>query len=196
MENNELALALNKFQSELVTVNKNSNNPFYNSKYADLAEIQKVTQPILTKHGLSVIQLPDNVDGKPALTTIVMHTSGQHQKGTIPLPPAKDDPQGVGSAITYMRRYSYAAALQIVIDEDDDANRASRPPANTKTDLPTDKLATPKQRNLILKKLTEMGIQPSEMKGYLNSEFGITDSEKMSMKDASMVIESLIGEAK
>ncbi len=121
----ELAKALNAFQAELVSVGKTADNPFFKSKYAELGAIMKEAQPVLTKHGLAVMQLPDNIDGKPALTTIVMHTSGQSQRATVPLILAKDDPQGLGSAITYERRYSYAAALQIVIDEDDDGNRAS-----------------------------------------------------------------------
>lgn len=124
-EISELAKALNAFQSEVVTVGKSAANPFFKSKYAPLDDIMLAAQPVLTKHGLAVMQLPDNLNGAPALTTIVMHTSGQSQSATVPLILAKEDPQGVGSAITYMRRYGYAAALGIVIDEDDDGNRAT-----------------------------------------------------------------------
>lgn len=195
----ELAKALNEFQAELVTVGKNSDNPFFKSKYADLADIMKATQPVLTKHGLSVLQLPDNIDGKPALKTIVMHTSGQAQEGTVPLILAKDDPQGVGSAITYMRRYGYAAALQIVIDEDDDGNKASstetfKQQAVSKAKSFNNNLASEKQRQLIRDKLNQKGIADEEMKEYLIEQYGING--QMTKDDASMVIDDLIGASK
>lgn len=166
----ELAKALNEFQEELVTVSKTADNPFYHSKYADLASIQKVTQPILTKHGLSILQLLDNLDGEPALTTIVMHKSGQQQKGTIPLILAKKDPQGVGSAITYMRRYGYAAALQIVIDEDDDGNATIPAKSTTKKK----RFATKKQIELIVNKV-KWGTKiydKDELIGYIDTVAG------------------------
>jgi hypothetical protein len=123
---NELFSALNAFQAELVTVGKTAANPFYKSSYADLASIMKAAQPVLTKHGLSVTQLPTHINRQPALRTIVAHSSGQSVEDVAPIILIKNDPQSQGSAITYMRRYAYAAALGIVIDEDDDGNRASR----------------------------------------------------------------------
>lgn len=150
----KLSLSLNAFQSELVTVGRTVTNPFFKAKYADLTSIMLESQPILTKHELSVSQFPDTTpDNQSALTTILMHTSGQFIRATVPLPVSritvttkrekgkdhngKDipekitsedgyDPQEFGRAITYMRRYGYAAVLQIVIDEDDDGNKSSR----------------------------------------------------------------------
>lgn len=145
----KLSSSLNAFQSELVTVGRTVTNPFFKSKYADLASIMLESQPILTKHGLSISQFPDTtLDNQPALTTILMHTSGQFIRATVPLPVSKItqttkkektpktsekevtenryDPQEFGRAITYMRRYGYAAVLQIVIDEDDDGNKSSK----------------------------------------------------------------------
>lgn len=188
-EINELAKALNEFQAELVTVNKGADNPFFKSKYADLGSIMKEAQPVLTKHGLSVMQLPDNLNGEPALTTIVMHTSGQEKSATMPLILDKSTPQGLGSAITYARRYGYAAALQIVIDEDDDGNEASNP--NTHSKPAAVGLATPKQKNLIAELLLQNGVATEDMKGHLIEQFGVTDTAKMSMQDASQIIESL-----
>ena len=125
MEN--IAKALNEFQAELVAVGKTANNPFFKSKYAPLDAVMKEAQPVLTKHGLAVVQLPSSLDGQPALTTTIFHTSGEKIESTVPLLLAKQDPQGLGSAITYMRRYAYAAALQIVIDDDDDGNSTMKP---------------------------------------------------------------------
>ena len=187
-EVNELATALNKFQAELVTVGKDKKNPFFKSSYADLASIMLEAQPVLTKHGLSVVQLLDNLDGKPALTTILLHTSGQNIQATIPLILSKEDPQGVGSSVTYMRRYGYAAALQIVIDEDDDGNRASRPqparaPVNTSG-------ATEAQRTAINNWLDKHGIEAAEKQNYLVNNYHVT--MPLSKTDAAVVIESMV----
>lgn len=189
-EINELATALNAFQAELVTVGKNSNNPFFKSKYADLADIMLTAQPVVTKHGLSVVQLLDNLDGKPALTTHLIHKSGQAVSATIPLILAKEDPQGVGSAITYMRRYGYAAALQIVIDEDDDGNRASS--AQAKPQPKANSLAaTDKQKELIVRLLaSRKGVALENTKAWLTENYGLTG--EMSKDDASMIIEDLM----
>lgn len=144
----QLTLALNEFQSELVTVERSTLNPFFKKKYADLTSIMLEVQPILTKKGLAISQFPDAVDGQAALTTILTHTTGEFIRATVPLPvskiktvtkkektaqsPEKEiteegyDPQEFGRAVTYMRRYGYSAVLQIVIDEDDDGNKSSR----------------------------------------------------------------------
>ncbi len=170
----ELAAALNEFQAELVTVGKGASNPFFKSKYADLSSIMLAAQPVLTKHGLSVMQLPDNLDGHPALTTIVMHASGQSIQATVPLILAKEDPQGVGSAITYARRYGYAAALQIVIDEDDDGNRASKSGQTYYQygqALPTPTLA--QQRKKIMEHLAKQGISVEKAPAYLAETYDV-----------------------
>jgi hypothetical protein len=79
----------------------------------------------LNKHGLSVSQFPSHVEGKDALTTFLLHSSGQFIEHSMLLHLPKDDPQGQGSALTYARRYSYMAALGLVADDDDDGNRAT-----------------------------------------------------------------------
>lgn len=124
-EIDQLAAALSTFQKEVVTVEKTAANPFFNSKYATLEAIMLTALPVLTKHGLAVSQFITHIDGSSALRTILMHKSGQFIEDVMPLLLSKVDPQGQGSAITYARRYSYAAVLGIVIDEDDDGNRAS-----------------------------------------------------------------------
>lgn len=171
----ELAKALNAFQAEVVTVAKDADNPFFRSKYADLASIMKATQPVLTKHGLSVIQLPaTTMDGRPALTTILMHVSGQSERSTVPLLLAKQDSQGLGAAITYMRRYAYAAALQIVIDEDDDGNYGTTAPAKYQ-DSPAAQAgqgATQFQRDRIMQHLEKQGIPKEDMSAYIEREYG------------------------
>ena len=122
---NELAAALVQAQAEFSAVPKTSVNPFYSSRYADLASVVKAAQPVLAKHGLAVSQHPTVVDGEPSLTTYLLHSSGQSLVSTMRLCAAKHDPQGQGAAITYARRFAYQAVLGLVADDDDDGNRAT-----------------------------------------------------------------------
>ncbi len=123
----KLATALGAFQKDMPTINVGGKNPFYDSKYATLDGLLAVAGPLLPVHGLSVTQI---TEGSGAVTTMLMHTSGEYIGGTLELNPVKDDPQGRGSAITYARRYSYASILGLVTDKDDDGNAGSKPPAN------------------------------------------------------------------
>lgn len=122
-----LAGALAKAQGEMKNPPKDSINPHFKSKYADLATVRDVVIPVLSKHNLSVVQLPCDVDGLPALTTILMHTSGEYIETTALTRPGKMDPQGVGSALTYCRRYGLQSIAGVAADDDDDGNVASRP---------------------------------------------------------------------
>jgi hypothetical protein len=96
----------------------------YTYKYADLAGVVETVQPILSKHGLSLAQFISVTEGgKDTLTTWLMHESGQFITSSMRLYLKKDDSQAQGSAVTYARRYSYCAALGLVVDEDDDGAR-------------------------------------------------------------------------
>jgi len=99
-------------------------NPFCTSKYADLASVQSACMPHLTKNGLSVVQTIKHEANETMLVTILLHSSGQWMKSVAPVKPTKNDPQGLGSALTYMRRYSLASMVGVA-QEDDDGNTAS-----------------------------------------------------------------------
>lgn len=120
----QMGTALAAAQGEIENASKNSQNPHFRSKYADLAEILNTVRPVFAKHGLSVVQSPSYADGLVSVTTTLLHASGQWMQDTASAPASKLDPQGVGSAITYLRRYSLAAFAGIA-QEDDDANSAS-----------------------------------------------------------------------
>lgn len=134
---NELATALAEAQSEIENASKNSNNPHFKSKYADLAEVINTVRPVFAKHGLSVSQFPSFADGLASVETVLMHKSGQWMSGIASAGVSKQDAQGVGSAITYLRRYSLAAVAGIA-QEDDDANAAVGNPGKGKTDQLTE----------------------------------------------------------
>lgn len=134
----ELAVALAGFHSECPKVLKESFNSHHNQKYADLGDILGVINPVLGKHGLSVVQMPVE---PVTLVTMLVHKSGQYIRSTSQIRAMETiikrgtggspdtigiTPQSYGSALTYQRRYALAAVLSLCIDEDDDAERAER----------------------------------------------------------------------
>jgi len=141
-----LAKALVGFQSEVKNPANTANNPFFKSKYAPLPEILNDVRPLLSKHGLSLLQAPSGDGDKIVITTLLMHESGEWIE-TCPLilKADKATAQGAGSAITYGRRYALSAILGISSEDDDDGNQATKtadkkPPTPPKTvsQKPTD----------------------------------------------------------
>lgn len=130
----ELAAALSVAQGEITGALKDSANPFFKSKYADLASVWDACRASLSKNGLAVIQVAGTDDkGAAVITTTLAHKSGQWIRGSIALMPVKSDPQGMGSALTYARRYALAAMVGVA-QVDDDANAASGKVSHTKAD--------------------------------------------------------------
>lgn len=126
---NELAKALVLFHVKVDKIKKDSTNPFFKSKYASLSGILESIDSALNESNLTIIQTPT---GTHELTTMLLHSSGQYIMDTYFMKPTKDDPQGLGSSITYQRRYALGAVLSLNIDEDDDANEASVPSTKAK----------------------------------------------------------------
>jgi len=119
----DLAAALAAAQGELTPVAFDRDNPFFKSRYATLTALREAMRPVFAKHGLSIIQ-GAGPDG--GIETTILHASGEWITAAgLPMRPVKDDPQGIGSLITYARRYGLAAAAGLVADEDDDGNRAT-----------------------------------------------------------------------
>lgn len=131
-----LAAALCKFQANIGKVKKEATNPFFKSKYASLANILDVIQKPLAEAGLSLCQLPD----ADCLTTILMHDSGEWIEATYCMPVVKtNDPQAMGSAITYAKRQCLGAVLLLNIDEDDDGEKAMQRTQPKKQEVPQEK---------------------------------------------------------
>ena len=119
-----ISSALCLFQSIVENPKKNSENPHFRSKYADLDEIINTIRPALEKTGLAFIQNPvKDESGNIGVYTILLHKSGEFiQFDPVFIPVGKATPHQVGAALTYARRYSLAAALGIAVDDDDDGN--------------------------------------------------------------------------
>lgn len=122
---NELVAALAKAQGQIEGAKKSSSNPFFKSKYADLAECWNTCREALTANEISVIQMPEeiNENGRLNITTMLAHSSGQYISSTLTMTVTKLDPQAIGSAITYGRRYALAAMVGLA-QEDDDGEKA------------------------------------------------------------------------
>jgi hypothetical protein len=123
----ELSAALAKAQGIMEGASKDSANPFFKSKYADLASVWDACRKPLSDNGLSVVQTTEFMPEHPdmvCIETILCHASGQWIKGRLAVKPVKSDPQSVGSCITYLRRYSLQSIVGIA-PEDDDGNAAS-----------------------------------------------------------------------
>lgn len=187
----DLAAALAKAQAEVGTVHKDSANPFYKNSYASLAAVWEATRPILSKHQLSVVQMPSSDERGYYVETQLMHSSGQWIRSRTYMKPAKDDPQGIGSLISYARRYALQAVTMICPDDDDGEaamgrnNNAPQKPIESSKPLvkvesakPAEKTATeaPKEKETaskfngenhqaLFQKLMKLGYTPEEFIG-------------------------------
>jgi len=116
----ELAKALVNVQSKLEGAKKDQENPFFKSKYADLTSVWNACRDLLANNGLSVVQTSSAIEGRElVLDTTLLHTSGEWISGQLSVPLAKSDPQGLGSAMTYARRYGLMAIVGICPEDDD-----------------------------------------------------------------------------
>lgn len=118
-----LTKALMLFSVKIEKIKKTTTNPFFKSEYADLPTIQAAIAEPLQESGLVVLQIPD---GESLITMISHAETGEYILASGLMRPVKNDPQSMGSAITYQRRYSIAAILNLNIDKDDDGNAASQ----------------------------------------------------------------------
>lgn len=115
--------ALAAAQIEMGPALKDSTNPAFKSKYADLASVMAACLPALNRHGIAVIQPPVDDDHGRYVKTILAHESGETLECRVPLIIGKNDMQGYGSAVTYARRYGLMSMAGIA-PEDDDGNAA------------------------------------------------------------------------
>lgn len=121
-----IAAALAKAQSEIAGASKDKTNPHFKSAYADLASVWDACRVALTKNGLAVLQ-PVSAEGAAVtVMTLLTHSSGEWIAGELTMTAQQNTPQGIGSCITYARRYALASMVGVA-PEDDDGNEASQP---------------------------------------------------------------------
>lgn len=184
---NELMGALAKAQGEMIHASKDSSNPHFRSKYADLASVWGACRESLSKNGLSVVQSMDFAGESQILVTTLGHASGQWIKSILKLPMQKPGPQELGSCITYCRRYALAAIVGVYQDDDDaeSAQKSYRQKEEPKEVISDIKEGiTEKQANLLDYKLS---LYP-EAKKWIQSEFKIDEVYSLSKADFQVVM--------
>jgi len=134
----ELAQALAKAQGQIDAASKGAVNPHFKSKYADLNALREAIREPLAVNDLSVVQFPRLSDREVEVETMVMHKSGEFISETLRMPVGQMTAQAVGSALTYCRRYSLSAILNLAADDDDGnaATQAAPPPPPAKKVMP------------------------------------------------------------
>ncbi len=127
----KLAPALTKAQGEIKNATKSAVNPHFKNRYVPLDEMIPVCKEALNANGISFVQGAEQSESGEVLhlSTMLLHTSGQFIESTLTMRPVKADPQGIGSCITYARRYALAAICGVASEDDDDGNAASQAPA-------------------------------------------------------------------
>lgn len=207
----KLAVALVKAQGEITAITKDGANPHFKSKYATLDNIIDETRPILARHGLAILQMPGGDGENVIMRTMLMHESGEWlETEPLVMRPAKNDPQGMGSCITYARRYSYSALLSISTDEDDDGNASSHAPqgsqgrANNQPSQQSRQQSPPpssapaasdkvseNQLRFIGKLRTDKKLSDDDYREVLMAKFGIDSAKDLSKKQAMEFINYL-----
>jgi ERF superfamily len=151
-----LAEALSKAQGQIEDAKRDSQNPFFKSSYADLASVWAACRKALAVNGLAVIQTTEFDEARIVLRTTLLHTSGERMESLLPVQPvrqikdggwvdAEKDPQAMGSAITYARRYSLAAIVGVApAGDDDDGEGATGRGASAKEHAPAPAGPAPK----------------------------------------------------
>lgn len=121
-----IAKALAEFQADLPAVTLDGKNPHFNSEFVTLANLSTVVLPKLAKHGMAFTATPKVTENGFVMEAHLLHESGERLSASFPI--TETNPQKVGSAVTYYRRYALAALTGVVADKDDDGNAASAGP--------------------------------------------------------------------
>lgn len=154
----ELATALSKAQASISAAKKDTENGHFKSKYADLASVWEACRAALTSNGLAVVQTTKPTQEGVTVVTTLLHSSGEWMRGELFIRPVKSDPQGIGSALTYARRYALAAMVGVAPEDDDGEGAMDRKPVRR----------TKKARNEIYNDLKQ-AIEQAETSDELSS---------------------------
>lgn len=207
----EIAVALAKFNSNVQRIEKDATNPHFKNRYTTLDAIMDEVRPLLAEQGLSIIQMPSGDGEQLKLTTMLVHISGEWiESDSITMRPTKNDPQGIGSATTYARRYGLCAFLGLSTgDLDDDGNSVSvttqknaykatetkqeqtySKPVDTPVQSTTntgDVLISAAQKGMIRALIKEKAIPEDTFKTWVKS-YGVDSSNDLKKSHASAII--------
>lgn len=183
-ETKNIAAALAKAQSAMKPAEFDKVNPAFKSRYATLASIFEACRLPLTANGIAVVQGVEAEGSTVRVTTTLLHVSGESLTSTLTLTATQGTPQGIGSAITYGRRYGISALVGVVADEDDDANAAStkpdrsgsrvgpKPEVVTPETMTTPKRDAEQRKRDIVNELKAMGYEPAGVSHFVKETLG------------------------
>jgi len=186
----DLAISLSKCQGEMEPAIKDSLNPHFKSRYADLNAVWAACRAPLSKNGLSVVQTMDTVNEKLVLNTLLLHSSGQWIRSTMPVVTAKNDAQGIGSGLSYARRYSLSAICGI--SQDDDDGEGAMPKENKTKPKEPEVACISKDKAKILIEL-ESNCSPEYLKilkNYLNKK-GIANWNEVKIDEYEKILDGM-----
>ena len=183
--NAELIAALSKAQGEITNAAKNAKNPHFKSDYADLAAVLNTVKPALSKNGIALVQGTAFDGAMVTVTTVLAHSSGGSISSEASCVPAKMDGQGIGSATTYLRRYSLAAMTGIAqedLDGEDSKHNTTPPPPAKK----------PRKKPNVPQKAVEATLEniaagkgtPEKAIEFWSSKYTVSDDLKKLLHDA------------
>lgn len=199
----EFSKAFAKTQQEMKQPLKDANNPFFKSKYVPLENVVEAITESASKNGLSFTQFPSSDEfGNVRVGTLVMHESGEWiEYDPIKMKPVKNDPQSIGSAITYAKRYALSAIFGITSDQDDDGNEATqtkKQPAKTKKQ--DEPVISVEKANYYLKEIakisTEKGKEDGSIVKWFLQHLGVADYKQIKesqVEQADMLLNKLKG---
>lgn len=145
-EHKNIAAALASAQKAMGKALKQSNNPHFRSKYADLGNVMDACIPALNDAGIAVIQpMTDDESGRYVETVFIHGDSGEQLKCRVPLIVQKNDMQGYGSAVTYARRYGLMSMAGIAPEDDDGNAAAQAAPAEKRPQQPQQQKPDPQE---------------------------------------------------
>lgn len=155
-----LAAALAKAQGAMGSARKDSENPHFKSRYADLASIWDACRAPLSANGLAVMQRVKMDAAGVIITTMLVHSSGEWVKDACLFPLAQRTIQVVGSTITYGRRYALAALVGVAPDEDDDGEAATGRETSGRRDAPQQASARNTKTEAVKERLKSQAPKP------------------------------------
>jgi hypothetical protein len=153
----ELLTALAKAQGKISAAKKDSTNPHFKSKYADLASCWEAIKEPLSANGLSLSQWVSSSDKGLNLITMLGHSSGEYIYSEYSMPSGQTS-QAIGSAITYARRYALSAAVGLVADDDDDGNASTQQASQKPAYVPPVVSKSPKMTTAQYKELLALAV--------------------------------------
>ena len=197
----EFSKAFAQTQQEMKQPLKDANNPFFKSKYVPLENVVEAITESASKNGLSFTQFPSSdEDGNVTVGTLVMHSSGEWiEYDPIKMKPVKNDPQSIGSAITYAKRYALSAIFGITSDQDDDGNEATQT-KKQQSKKTNDPVISVEKANYYLKEIaaisTEKGKEDDSIVKWFLNHLGVVDYKMIKqsqIEDADMLLDKLKG---